>query len=117
MIILPGITKVDNFAHHFKEQMGIVISSRLKRGLGNIVKRTINSNGNSLIQNEAIGTDKGGDLAQGVDLEVIGTLVGLSVHQLEIQAVSLGHNEDRDGARVLLWYEGSISLVCFNLLG
>lgn len=66
------------------------------------MKRTINSNGNSLVQNEAIGTDKGGNLAQGVDLEVFGILVGLSVHQLDIQAVGLGHDEDRDGTRILL---------------
>lgn len=66
------------------------------------MKRTINSNGNSLVQGEAIGTYEGGDLAQGIDLEVIGALVRLSVYQLDIQVVGLGHSEDRDGARVCL---------------
>jgi hypothetical protein len=69
---------------------------------------TIDSNGNGLRQSEAIGTLEGGDLASGVDLEVLSAGVELSgrvslgVNQLQLEVVVLSSDQDGDGATVVL---------------
>lgn len=69
---------------------------------------TVDGDGHSLGQSEAIGTLEGRDLAKGVDLAVLSTGVevgaglGLSLDQLQVQVVVLGSDQDGDGARVVL---------------
>jgi hypothetical protein len=69
---------------------------------------TIDSNGNGLRQSEAIGTLEGGDLASGVDLEVLSAGVELSgrvslgVNQLQLKVVVLSSDQDGEGATVVL---------------
>lgn len=76
---------------------------------------TVNGDGNGLSQDEAIGTDEGGDPAQRVELGVLSTLVergvdiGLSRDQLDVQAIALGRDQDRDGTGVVLKMKASVS--------
>lgn len=74
----------------------------------NIVKHTIDGDGNRLGESVAIGADESGDLANGVDLAVLNAGVessssfSLSLDQLQVQVVVLGSNQDGDGATVVL---------------
>ena len=69
---------------------------------------TIDGNGDGLRESEAIGTLEGGDLASGVDLEVLSAGVELSgrvslgVNQLQLEVVVLSSDQDGDGATVVL---------------
>lgn len=69
---------------------------------------TIDGNGNSLREVEAIGTLEGGDLARGVDLVVLSAGVELSSrvslggNQLQLQVVVLSSDQDGEGATVVL---------------
>lgn len=69
---------------------------------------TVDGDGHSLGQIEAIGTLESRDLAKGVDLAVlstgveVGARLGLSLDQLQVQVVVLGSDQDGDGARVVL---------------
>jgi hypothetical protein len=69
-------------------------------------QRTVDGNGDNLGQSEAIGTLEGGDLAKGLDLEVLGagvnSRVGLGFDQLQVEVVVLGSDQDGDGTTVLL---------------
>lgn len=75
---------------------------------GRKCSHTIDGNGNNLREGEAIGTLEGGDLASGVDLEVLSagvelsSRVGLSLNQLQIEVVVLSSDQDGDGATVVL---------------
>lgn len=75
---------------------------------GMMTSHTIDGNGNSLRQSEAIGTLESGDLASGVDLEVLSAgvefsvRVGLGVNQLQVEVVVLSSDQDGDGATVVL---------------
>lgn len=75
---------------------------------GNKFSHTIDGDGNRLRQSEAIGTLEGGDLASGVDLEVLSAgvefsgRVSLSLNQLQIEVVVLSSDQDGDGATVVL---------------
>jgi hypothetical protein len=84
------------------------------REVGNNRERlshTIDGNGNSLRQVEAIGTLEGGDLASGVNLGELRAAVegsgrvSLGVDQLQLQVVVLSSDQDGEGATVVL--EGS----------
>ena len=65
---------------------------------------TVDSDGNGLRENEAVGALEGGDLAELVELQVLlrDTLGGLGGDELDIEAVLLGDGEERGGARVTL---------------
>jgi hypothetical protein len=67
-----------------------------------IKKRTVDGNGNGLVENVAISTDEGWDLAETVVLEVlsIDALGWLNVDDLKIDVVGLGHSPDGSRARV-----------------
>jgi hypothetical protein len=58
-------------------------------------ERTIDGNGNALVEDVAISTDEGRDLAELVVLEVLRAGGGgVGVDNLEIEAIGLGHGED-----------------------
>jgi hypothetical protein len=65
---------------------------------------TVDSNGNGLGENEAVGTLEGRDLAELVELQVLGrdTLGRLSGDELDVEAVLLCDSQERGGARVTL---------------
>lgn len=69
---------------------------------------TVDGDGDGLSEDESIGTNEGGDSAQGVELGVLSALVESGVHialsrdQLDVQVIALGRDQDRDGARVVL---------------
>lgn len=65
---------------------------------------TVDSDGNGLRENEAVGALEGGDLAELVELQVLlrDALGGLGGDELDIEAVLLGDGEERGGARVTL---------------
>lgn len=69
---------------------------------------TVDGDGDGLSEDEAIGTNEGGDLAQRVELGVLSALVERGVHialsrdHLDVQVIALGRDQDRDGARVVL---------------
>jgi hypothetical protein len=68
-------------------------------------QHTVDGDGNDLSEGEAVGTHKGRDLAERVDLGVLSVgagRVGGGVNQLEVEVVVLGSDQDRDGATVLL---------------
>ena len=68
------------------------------------VRLTVDSNGNSLAQDEAIGTLECGHLAELVELQVLGreTISGHSLNELEVKTVLLCNSEQRRSARVAL---------------
>jgi hypothetical protein len=68
------------------------------------VIRTVDSNSHALAEHIAIGALKRGDLAELVELEVVGAhaLGGLGVHALELEAIGLGDGEDGGRAWVVL---------------
>ena len=65
---------------------------------------TVDSDGNGLREDEAVGALEGGDLAELVELQVVlrDALGGLGGDELDIEAVLLGHGEEGGGARVTL---------------
>lgn len=77
---------------------------------GRKFSHTIDGNGNDLRQSEAIGTLEGGDLASGVELEVLSAGVELSarvslgLNQLQVEVVVLSSDQDGEGATVVLEY-------------
>lgn len=94
-------------SHHKRERQkngprGVV------KCIGGNVSHTIDGNGNGLREGEAIGTLEGGDLASGVELEVLSagvelsSRVGLSLNQLQIEVVVLSSDQDGEGATVVL---------------
>src|SRR4051794_21454787 len=66
--------------------------------------RTVNGNGNTLVESVAISTYEGWDLAELVDLEVLGgdTLGWLSLNDLNVDVVGLSHSANGGGAGVTL---------------
>lgn len=67
-------------------------------------RRTVDSDGDRLGEDEAVGTLEGGDQTKMVELKVVGrdTFGGLCVHNLEIKAVDFGNSPNRSGAGVAL---------------
>jgi hypothetical protein len=68
-------------------------------------QHTVDRDGDDLGESEAIGTLEGGDLAKGLDLEVLSAGVGSTGHgldQLDVEVVVLGSDQGSDGATVLL---------------
>lgn len=65
-------------------------------------QRTIDGNGDDLGEVEAVGALEGRDLAKGLDLAVLSGSVGLSLDQLQVQAVVLSSDQDGDGTTVFL---------------
>lgn len=65
---------------------------------------TVDSDGDGLGENEAVLALEGGDLAELVELQVLGrnTLGGLSVDELDVEAVLLCDRKEGGGARVTL---------------
>lgn len=65
---------------------------------------TVDSDGNGLRENEAVGTLEGRDLAELVELQVVGrdTLGRLGLDELNVEAVLLCDSKERGGARVTL---------------
>jgi hypothetical protein len=65
---------------------------------------TVDSDGDALGEYEAVGTLEGGNLAELVELQVVGrdTLRRLGVDKLDVEAVLLCDREKRRGARVTL---------------
>lgn len=75
-----------------------------------LVERTIDGNGNALVENVAVSTDEGRDLAKLVVLEVLSAGGGgVGVDNLEIEAVGLGHSKDSRGPGVGLRISTSVS--------
>ena len=71
---------------------------------------TVDGDSDGLAQHVSIGTLKGWDLAELVELEVLGrdTLSRLGRDKLELKAILLGDREQRSGARVAL-ADGGVS--------
>ena len=67
-------------------------------------RRTVDSDGDGLAEDEAVSTLEGGDLAELVELQVLGgdALLGGGLDELDIEAVLLGDSEEGGGARVTL---------------
>lgn len=65
---------------------------------------TVDGDGNGLRENEAVGTLEGRDLAELVDLQVVGrdALGRLGVDELDVEAILLCDSEEGGGARVTL---------------
>lgn len=71
---------------------------------------TVDSNGNALGQDKAIGADKGRDLVEGVGLEeLLGGLGGVGLDLLELEAVGLRDSADGRGAGVALSRRAKVS--------
>tara|TARA_R110002060_G_scaffold12882_6_gene18349 strand:+ start:231 stop:482 length:252 start_codon:yes stop_codon:yes gene_type:complete len=66
--------------------------------------RTVDGNGNALVESVTISTDKGRDLAELVDFEVFGgnALRWLSLNDLDVDIIGLGHSANGGGAGVAL---------------
>ena len=57
---------------------------------------TVDSNGDALREDKAVGTDESGDLSEGVELQVLrGDIAGSSWDKLDIKAVLLCDDEER----------------------
>jgi hypothetical protein len=65
---------------------------------------TVHGNGNALGQDVAVGALKGGDLAELVELQILGrdALLGGRLNRLDVEIVLLGDSEQSRGARVAL---------------
>lgn len=65
---------------------------------------TVDSDSDGLGENEAVGALEGRDLAELVELQVLGrdALGGLGVDKLDVEAVLLCDSKERGGARVTL---------------
>jgi hypothetical protein len=71
---------------------------------GTIGQRTVDGNGNALGEDVAVGTLEGGDLAELVELEVLGvdTLGRLGVNNVKVEAVGLCDGQQGGGTGVTL---------------
>lgn len=67
-------------------------------------RRTVHGDGDGLAEDEAVSTLEGGDLAELVELQVLGgdTIGRDSLDELEVKTVLLRDGEQRGGARVAL---------------
>lgn len=67
-------------------------------------QRTVDGNGNALGEDVAVGTLEGGDLAELVELEVLGldTLGRLGVNDVKVEAVGLCDGQQGGGTGVTL---------------
>ena len=67
-------------------------------------KRTVDSDGDALREDETVSALEGGDLAELVELQVLGrdTLGRLSVDELDVEAILLCDGEEGGGTRVTL---------------
>ena len=65
---------------------------------------TVDSNGNGLAENEAVGALEGRDLAELVELQVLGgdAFSRHGLDELKVKTVLLRNGEQRSGARVAL---------------
>ena len=72
--------------------------------VGTIGQRTVDGNGNALGEDVAVGTLEGGDLAELVELEVLGldTLGRLGVNDVKVEAVGLCDGQQGGGTGVTL---------------
>jgi hypothetical protein len=77
----------------------VFISTRRRIG-----QRTVDGNGNALGEDVAVGTLEGGDLAELVELEVLGvdTLGRLGVNNVKVEAVGLCDGQQGGGTGVTL---------------
>ena len=66
--------------------------------------RTVHGDGQALAQDKAISALEGGDLAELVELQVLGgdAVGGDRLDELEVKVVLLGHDAQAGGARVAL---------------
>lgn len=73
------------------------------RGRGRKASLTVHSDGNALSEDEAILADEGGNLAERVELQVLGGgAARRDIDDLELEVVGLGHSLDGSGAGVTL---------------
>lgn len=81
------------------------------------VRRTVDGNGHGLGEDVAIGTLKGRDLSELVELEVLGrdTLGRLSVNNLKVKVVGLSNCADGSAAGVTLLDKKKKSQLCVNI--
>lgn len=65
---------------------------------------TVNGNGDGLGEDETVGALKGGNLAELVELQVLGgdAIGGHGLDELKVKTVLLRNGEQRGGARVAL---------------
>lgn len=63
---------------------------------------TIDSDGNALSQDETVRANKSWNLANGVDLEVLGRNWKVNPHQIDLEVVASRNNKERDCSRVCL---------------
>jgi hypothetical protein len=65
-------------------------------GVGQFLLRTVNGNGNSLVEGIAIGANERWDLSKFVELEVLWreSLLRLSLDNLEFDVVGLGYGQN-----------------------
>lgn len=64
--------------------------------------RTVDGNGNSLSQLEAICANESRNLAKGVDGEILRCLVWLGVNDLNVESVGFGSHQSTGGTAVAL---------------
>jgi hypothetical protein len=74
--------------------------------------RTVDGDGDALVESVAIGADKGWDLPKLVDLEVLGgdAFRWLGLNDLEVNVVGLGNCTNSSGAGVALWRRQRLAL-------
>ena len=80
-----------------------------------VVRRTVNGNSDALRQLIAILTDKGWNLPEMIDAQIIvrETLGWLSLHNLKLDFVLFGYCTNGNGARVALHHLSvKVSLIC-----
>jgi hypothetical protein len=87
------------------------VNCRKRRAIG---KRTVDGDGNALGEDVAVGTLEGGDLAELVELEVLGvdTLGRLGVNNVKVEVVGLCDGQQGGGTGVAL--RGSVSCAIEN---
>ena len=93
-MIKTGIT-VDNFLHHSILGFGVfALSNRCNAEAR--YKRTVNGDGNALVESVAIGTDEGWDLSKAIELQVFSwnTLGWLGLDDLELDIVCFRNSLD-----------------------
>lgn len=74
-------------------------------------KRTVDRDGDALVENIAVGADEGRDLGERVELEVLGRRVGrVDLLNLEVEVVGLRDGADGRGAGVELLRRAKISM-------
>lgn len=89
--------------HHVARGGRVRSSGREKKIVQCVVSRTVDGDGNALGESEAVLANKGGDLAKGVGLEVLGgSVANLSLNNVEVNVVGLSHSADGRGSSVVL---------------